>query len=195
MAFTSEYFQEAMRLIREIDQSAVEAAADLLYDAWSEGRTVFTIGNGGSASTATHLACDLAKWTIAEGKPRVKALSLVDNIPLCSAWANDAGFDSVFVEQLRSWLVEGDVLLAISVHGGKGWSTNLVIAMALAKMRGARVIGLAGFDGGLMKRWADVCIVVPIGEEPLATPLVESLHVLIGHCLSEALRRRMEEPG
>lgn len=194
----NEYFERAVRLLQCVDLLVVNAAIDLLYDAWSEGRTVFTMGNGGSASTATHLACDLAKWTIAgnEGKPRIRAMSLVDNIPLASAWTNDDGFDRVFVEQLRPWLGEGDVLIAISVHGGRGgWSSNLIGAMQLAKARGAKIVGLAGFDGGLVKEMADVCIVVPIDEEPLATPLIESIHVLIGHCLAEGLRRRMEGQG
>jgi D-sedoheptulose 7-phosphate isomerase len=155
------------------------------------------MGNGGSASTATHLACDLAKYTIVDEKPRFKVIGLTDNIPLVSAWTNDSGFGSIFVEQVRPWLAAGDVLIGISVHGGSGsgqagpWSQNLAQAMALARERGARTIGLSGFTGGALKEMADVCIVVPIDEEPLGTPLVESWHVAVHHLLCYTLRQRI----
>jgi len=156
------------------------------------------MGNGGSASTATHLVCDLAKYTIVGSKPRFKVISLNDNIPLVSAWTNDNGFGSIFVEQLRPWLERGDVLIGVSVHGGSGsgqagpWSQNLVQAMALAKERGARIIRLSGFDGGAIREMADVCIVVPINEEPLGTPIVESWNVVLHHLMCYTLRHRIE---
>jgi D-sedoheptulose 7-phosphate isomerase len=174
---------------------------DILYVCWRRGGVVFAAGNGGSASTATHLACDLAKATIVPGRQRLKTVSLADNIPLNSAWTNDSGFASVFAEQLEPWLTEKDVLVALSVHGGSEegdagpWSQNLPRAVALTRQRGARVIGLSGFGGGALARSADVCIVVPIDTEPLGTPLVESWHVAVHHLLCVALRERIEEAG
>jgi D-sedoheptulose 7-phosphate isomerase len=156
------------------------------------------MGNGGSASTATHLACDLSKYTIVGEKPRFRTMALTDNIPLVSAWTNDAGFGSVFVEQLRPWIARDDVLIGVSVHGGAGagvagpWSQNLLRAMTLARERGARIIGLSGFDGGAMSEMADVCVVVPITAEPLGTPIVESWHLAIHHLFCYALRRAIE---
>lgn len=192
------YLNQMERIASEISRDAVDAAIEILLVAWRRGNTVFVMGNGGSASTATHLACDLAKYTIVDSKPRFKVVSLNDNIPLVSAWTNDNGFGSIFVEQLRPWLTCGDVLIGISVHGGSGsgqagpWSQNLVQAMALAKERGARIIGLCGFQGGMMKEMADVSIVVPIDEEPLGTPLVESWHVVLHHLICYTLRNRIE---
>jgi D-sedoheptulose 7-phosphate isomerase len=192
------YLNQMRRISYEISREATNAAIEILFDAWRHGNTVFVMGNGGSASTAAHLACDLAKYTIVGSKPRFKVISLNDNIPLVSAWTNDNGFGGIFVEQLRPWLVRGDVIIGISVHGGSGsgqagpWSQNLVQAIALAKERGARIIGLSGFHGGAMKDMADVCIVVPVDEEPLGTPLVESWHVVLHHLMCFALRNRIE---
>ncbi len=197
-----EFLQEMGRLVEKTPRGPIEEAAELLYTAWRNGRTVFTLGNGGSASTATHLACDLAKFSVVPGSGRrLKAMSLVDNIPLVSAWTNDAGFSSIFAEQLEPWLEQGDVLIAISVHGGSGgteaglWSQNLLRAVSLAKERGATTIGLSGFDGGALREMADVCIVAEADSEPLGTALVESFHVLVHHLLCLALKMRVLEGG
>ncbi len=194
-----DYLGMMEEVTRSLPRRQIQQAVDILYDCWCKGGTVFTAGNGGSASTATHLACDLAKASIVPGRPRLKAMALVDNVALVSAWTNDNGFASVFAEQLEPWLKPEDVLVALSVHGGAGegdagpWSQNLPAAVALASRRGARVIGLSGFGGGLLQDQADVCVVVPIDREPLGTPLVESLHVAVHHLLCIALRERIAE--
>jgi phosphoheptose isomerase len=132
---------------------------------------------------------------------RLRATALVDNVPLVSAWTNDSGFGSIFAQQLDPWLREGDVVIELSVHGGSGdgdagpWSQNLVQAACLAKERGARVVGFSGFDGGALKDMADICLVVPVDEEPLGTPLVESYHVALHHLVCIALRLRITEDG
>jgi D-sedoheptulose 7-phosphate isomerase len=196
-----EYLQAMEEVGRGLSRAEIRRAVDILYVCWRRGGVVFAAGNGGSASTATHLACDLAKATIVPGRQRLKTVSLADNIPLNSAWTNDSGFASVFAEQLEPWLTEKDVLVALSVHGGSEegdagpWSQNLPRAVALARQRGAQVIGLSGFGGGALARSADVCIVVPIDTEPLGTPLVESWHVAVHHLLCVALRERIEEAG
>ena len=191
------YFRVAADIARLLPRQDIEGVVDILYEAWQHGRTVFAMGNGGSASTATHLACDLAKCTVVPGRRRLKVMALVDNIPLVSAWTNDAGFSSIFAEQLEPWLREGDALVAISVHGGSGgsdagpWSQNLLRAVALARERGAKVIGLSGFDGGALQEVADVCVVAPATSEPMGTPLVESFHVAIHHLICLALKLRI----
>ncbi len=185
--------------IDQLDQKAITQAIDLLFEAWENGRTVFMMGNGGSASTASHFACDLAKFTIAQGKPRFKVMGLTDNVPLVSAWTNDSGFGSIFAEQLEPWIGAGDVLVAMSVHGGSGngdagpWSQNLGRAVQFAQQRGAKVIGLSGFGGGALRQLADVCITVPASSEPDGTPLVESLHVAVHHLICLALKLRVKE--
>jgi len=194
-----EYLRTLEEVGRRLPREEIHRAIDVLYGCWRRGGTVFAAGNGGSASTASHLACDLAKATIVPGRPRLKTMALVDNIPLNSAWTNDNGFESTFAEQLEPWLTDRDVLVALSVHGGSGegeagaWSQNLPRALALARRRGAKVIGLSGFGGGGLARDAAVCVTVPIDAEPLGTPLVESWHVALHHLFCVALRRRIEE--
>ena len=197
--FIERYFNELERIIGSIDREKIDGVIETLFEAWRNDATVFIMGNGGSASTATHFVCDLAKVTIVKDKKRFKVIGLTDNVPLVSAWTNDSGFGSVFVEQLRPFLKEGDVLIGLSVHGGSGegeagpWSQNLVQAMKLAQERGAKIIGFSGFDGGAMKKMADICVVVPIDTEPLGTPLVEAFHVVLHHLIAVALRQRIQE--
>jgi D-sedoheptulose 7-phosphate isomerase len=193
-------FLEALQdLGQALPRRDIYRVVDILFDAWRAGNAVYTMGNGGSASTASHLACDLAKCTIVPGRKRLRVMAVVDNVPLVSAWTNDSGFGSIFAQQLEPWLEAGDVVIELSVHGGSGdgdagpWSQNLVQVARLAKERGAKVIGFSGFGGGALKAMADVCLVVPVDEEPLGTPLVESYHVVLHHLICVALRLRIAE--
>ena len=197
--FIESYFNELKLVIENIDRDDIDQAIELLFEAWCNDKTVFIMGNGGSASTASHFVCDLAKVTIVGDKKRFKIIGLTDSAPLISAWTNDSGFGTIFVEQLRPFLKEGDVLIGLSVHGGSGegdagpWSQNLVQAMKFAKNRGAKILGFSGFSGGAMKKMADVCVVVPIDSEPLGTPLVEAFHVVLHHLIAITIRQRIQE--
>jgi D-sedoheptulose 7-phosphate isomerase len=188
--FVAQYLGEMEGIARASSRDDLTRFIDVLADAWRGGHTVFTCGNGGSAGTATHFAADLAKYTWHEGKPRLRALSLCDNVPLLSALTNDNGFDQIFSWQLESLMRPGDVLVAISVHGGKGkdkagaWSQNLLRAVDAARRMGGKVLGLAGFDGGALKEMADVCVVVPARS----TPHVEAFHVCYHHMIVQRLR-------
>ncbi len=182
-----------------VDRDAIDQAIEMLFGAWQCGNTVFTCGNGGSAGTATHFAADLFKCTIVAEQPRLRVISLVDNIPLVSALTNDEGWDKIYVEQLKTLFSPGDIVVGISVHGGSGrdkaglWSQNLLRAMQYARDHGGRALGLSGFDGGAMRDLADVCVVVPFNT----TPHVESFHVVLHHlvtfCLAERIRAAAEE--
>jgi len=191
--FIESYLSEMKGIIESMPVEAIGRAIELLFDAWQRGSQVFTCGNGGSASTAIHFACDLSKTTIVEGKKRFKAYCLNDNIPLVSALINDEGFDNLFYEQLKGRFQKGDVLVCISVHGGAGkdkaglWSQNLLKAMQYAGEVGGKTIGFSGFDGGPMKEIADVCIVVPANS----TPHVESFHLALEHLICNRLRERI----
>ena len=193
--FIQNYLSEMHKIIDCISTEDIDKVVELLFDAWKRGSKVFTCGNGGSASTATHFACDLSKTTIVDGKNRFKAYCLNDNIPLMSAITNDEGFENLFYEQLRNSFQEGDVLICISVHGGAGkdkaglWSQNLLKAMRYAKDKAGKTIGLSGFDGGPMKEIADACIVVPVNS----TPHVESFHTALEHLICSCLRQEIEE--
>lgn len=192
-----DYFRVMSEATERLDREAIQRAIDMIFATWQRGGTVFTMGNGGSQSAASHFACDLAKFTIAAGKPRLKALCLGDNPSLMSAWTNDNGFGTVFAEQLEPWLTAGDVVIGLSVHGGSGegdagpWSQNLPRAMALARERGAGTIAIAGFDGGEIARQADAPIIVPVDTEPWGTPLVESFHIVVHHLICLALKQRI----
>lgn len=192
--YIERYLDGVKQVADAFDREAIDRAIEMLFAAWQRGSTIFTCGNGGSAGTATHLAADLFKCTVVDEQPRLRVMSLVDNIPLVSALVNDEGWDNVYVEQLKTLFRPGDVVLAISVHGGCGrdkaglWSQNLLKAMQYAKDNGGTAVGFSGFDGGAMKELADVCVVVPYDT----TPHVESFHVVLHHlvtfCLAEKIR-------
>lgn len=172
---------------------------EILLACYQQKGTVFVMGCGGSASTATHFAADLAKTTITGDNIGFKAMALVDNIPLVSAWTNDKGWDKVFEGQLKAWLTKNDVLVGFSVHGGSKrgdeagpWSQNLGSAMKLAKQRKAKIIGFSGFDGGALKEMSDSCIVISTSSETYGTPLVEAMHVVIHHQLIFDLKERIK---
>ena len=193
--FIQNYLSEIRKVTEAISVDDINRAIELLLEAWKTGNQVFICGNGGSASTATHFACDLSKTTIVDSKNRFKAYCLNDNIPLMTALINDDGFENLFYEQLKSNFKQGDVVICISVHGGAGkdkagmWSQNLLKAMKYAQENRGKAIGLSGFDGGPMKEIADACIVVPINS----TPQVESFHLALEHLICNCLRQKIEE--
>jgi len=193
--FIQNYLSQVRKVTEIISVADIDRAIELLFEAWQNGSQVFTCGNGGSASTATHFACDLVKTTTAPGKRGFKTECLNDNIPLMLAIINDEGFDNLFYEQLKAKFQKGDILICISVHGGAGrdkaglWSQNLLKAMRYVQENGGKTIGLSGFDGGPMKEIADACIVVPVNS----TPQVESFHLALEHLICGCLRQKIEE--
>lgn len=188
------YLREAGEIIARIDHRSIGTFVDVLFDAWRAGRTVYTFGNGGSAATAQHLACDLFAGTRVEGRPRLRALCLNDNMPLVSALTNDEGYERIYVSQLEVWWQPGDVALGVSVHGGVGrasagpWSQNVLAALRHANARGGRSLGLVGFDGGAMRDLCDASIIVPAAS----TPHTEGLHAVLHHLIAASLRDRIE---
>ncbi|MBI4575338.1 MAG: SIS domain-containing protein [Planctomycetes bacterium] len=195
--FAEDYFREMREVLSRVDAAPVAASIRVLLGAWRRGSKVFIAGNGGSASTASHMVCDLAKCTAVEGRARFRVLGLNDSAPLLSALTNDEGWGRVYSEQLAAWFDPGDVLVLFSVHGGSGsdkagpWSQNLLAALRLAHERGGEVVGFAGFDGGAMRELCDVCVVVPVES----TPHVESIHLALEHLVTARLRRLIEAGG
>ena len=193
--FIEKYLKEVGLITEHISREDVDKVIRLLYEAWKEKRQIFTAGNGGSASTATHFASDLAKFTSVDGKHRIKALALTDNMPWITAITNDLGWGNVYVEQLKNLMDEGDVFIAISVHGGSGedkagpWSQNLLAAARFIKEKKGKLIGLVGFDGGVLKKISDACIVVPANS----TPYVEGFHLVLTHLICARLKELIEK--
>lgn len=155
--------------------------ADIIRIARDEGNTVFTFGNGGSGSTAVHFASDLMKTATRPDLKRIRAISLNDNMPLTTAWANDSSYEHVFKEQLENLMKPGDVVIAIS---GSGNSKNVLLATEFARSNGGITIGLTGFDGGSLKSLASVLVVVPSND----MLRIEDTHLAICHLLVRLLR-------
>ena len=184
MEAIEKYLSEIEQAIREISRKDVTTVVDMLEACWFSGNTTFVVGNGGSASTASHMMNDLNKFTLVPGARRFRAIALTDNVPLMSAWGNDASYDDVFVEPLRNLMNDGDVLIAIS---GSGNSPNVLRAVEYAKSKGP-VIGLCGFPGGKLAEMATHRVIVPatsIGQQ-------EDGHLIINHAVATALRARIE---
>lgn len=169
-----------------VSPDAVQTVTDALFAAYERGSMVFVIGNGGSAANASHFAQDLAKGTLdhPEQRKRLRALSLTDNLPYISALGNDEGYDTVFVQQLRTFGSEGDLLLAIT---GSGNSPNIVRALEYANESGITTIAVTGFDGGRALAMADISLHVPLHDMCSA----ESIHSILFHYIILALKERI----
>lgn len=164
---------------KEIKQ--IEEISQILIKSRKENNHIFLLGNGGSASNASHYFCDLSKTSNMVDENRFKVISLVDNIPIISAYGNDVSYDSIFVEQLKNLFQTNDVLIAIS---GSGNSKNVLDAVEYAKNNNGIVIGLTGFDGGILKSKCDVCLVVPSDS----MYRIEDMHLMINHILTSIFR-------
>lgn len=180
------YFENHSKVVAKLPYAQIEQVAGELHRAYQEGRAVFLFGNGGSASLASHLACDLGKGTALADKPekRFRVLSLTDNLPLITAWANDTSYEQVFVEQLRNFIQCGDIAFGIS---GSGCSPNVLLALQAAREAGAINIGLTGFKGGKMKELCDLNIVIPSEN----MQIIEDLQLSIAHALFTVIRHRI----
>jgi D-sedoheptulose 7-phosphate isomerase len=177
----SSYLAELGGLLERIPVASVEALHLAIVRAYERDAQIFVVGNGGSAATATHLACDLSKNTRAPGRRRARVLSLTDNVAALTAWANDDGYSNVFAEQLAALIRPGDLLVAIS---GSGRSPNVLAAVQCAAACGARTAALTGFDGGQLSVSVDHAVVVPSER----MELIEDAHLAICHALTAALR-------
>ncbi len=187
--YAEEFLKTSKQLIDELPKKDIVEVMNIIEDVRQRGGTVYTIGNGGSASTAEHLAADLDKTANTGQEKLFRSITLVNNDPLTSAWTNDEGWKSVYKGQLKDRITEKDALIGFSVHGGSGpWSGNLVEAMNYANNQGAKTVGIAGFDGGAFKEVCDTSVIVPIES----TPQVESMHVLIHHLIVFGLKQNVE---
>ena len=176
------YIEDIIALLRQVDPREVDALVDALVDAYRNERFVFVIGNGGSAANASHLCEDLGKGTLSdfEGQKRLKILSLTDNVPYIMAWANDEGYERVFVEQLKNFAEPGALLIAIS---GSGNSANVLRAVEYANRHGMKTFALTGYDGGRLKQIAHESLHVRSDN----MGAVETVHAVVIHYLMDGL--------
>jgi D-sedoheptulose 7-phosphate isomerase len=181
-AYARAYLDYLTSCFQSIDSTAVEAFIQLLLAARQSGNTVFFIGNGGSAATASHFANDISIGTRTGDNQPFRAVSLTDNVAVMTALANDEGYDRMFVDQLRVHLRDGDSVVAISASGN---SPNLIEAVDYASSRGATVVGLTGFDGGKLREKSDISLHVPTAKGEYGP--VEDVHMIFDHLIGSYL--------
>ena len=180
-----DYLNRMASTLGRINREEINLVVEVLFNAWKARKQVFILGNGGSAATASHMASDLCKLTAVDGKPRLKALCLAENIPLITAWSNDKEYEQVFAEQLINFITPGDVVIAISTSGN---SPNVLRALKVAAEHGAVRVGFTGLDGGQLKYLVDHCISIPdehIGRQ-------EDGHLILDHVIANTLRWMIE---
>jgi len=174
-----DYFAGLSELIGRLPWGRIEELVGILRDARKKGSCVFVFGNGGSAATASHFACDLGKGTVREGVPRFRVVTLHD-LATFSAYANDCGYDTVFVEPLKNLARPGDVAIGISASGN---SPNVLRAVEAAREMGLRTVGITGYQGGQLRDLVDLCIIVPSED----MQWIEDMHLAILHAVFRAL--------
>lgn len=181
MNLYTEYADQIKTTLDQMPWSKLQTVVSMLHLAWLNGQQVFVMGNGGSAATASHMACDLGKNTAVPGRPRLRVMSLNDNMALFSALGNDNGYENVFAEQLFTFVQQGDVVVSISASGN---SPNVLTATRLAKAQGAITIGWSGYEGGALAHLVDLSIVVPshVIEQ------IEDIHLMMEHMVTTGLR-------
>ena len=181
----AQYLAATREVLAKLDTDVIDQIAEYIWKAHRNRRTVYLFGNGGSAALASHIACDLAKGTMANGRRRMRAVSLNDNVALMTAWANDSNYAEIFAEQLHDVIEAGDLVLAISSSGN---SPNVVRGLQVARAAGATCIALSGFNGGRVKDLCDLCLVVPSDS----VQHIEDAHLGVTHAIFIAIRQRMQ---
>ena len=184
MKIIQNYILTLQKTLDRLPQDLVVKVIEALELARLQGRQVFIMGNGGSASTASHFVCDLAKNTRRDGSPHYRVIGLTDNMAIFSAYANDEGYESVFAKQLENLILPGDIVIGISASGN---SQNVFNALQFAKGRGALTIAFTGFDGGRIGKLVEINIHVmsDIIEH------VEDIHLMLEHMIVKAIKERL----
>jgi D-sedoheptulose 7-phosphate isomerase len=174
------YLFQVKNTINKLLIEDINIVMNLLEATRSSGNSVFIMGNGGSSATASHFVCDFNKGISLKKQKRYKVICLNDNIPLIMAYANDISFEDVFVEQLKNFFKQGDIVIGIS---GSGNSKNVLRAIEFANMHGGVTIGFSGYDGGELKKLAQYNLHININN----MQIVEDVHMILNHCIMKIL--------
>lgn len=172
----TDYLSLEKKVIESLNVDEINETMNALLDCYNRGGTVYTCGNGGSASTASHMVCDFGKGTCYELDKKFHFVCLNDNIPTIMAIANDDSYENIFVYQLKDKLSKNDILLAVS---GSGNSHNIVKAADYAKEVGAKIIGMTGYNGGKLMKMADYHLHAPIDD----MQITEDVHIIFNHLM------------
>jgi D-sedoheptulose 7-phosphate isomerase len=181
MELIQNYISTLQLTMDQLPLQSIAGVIAILQQARKTGSQVFVLGNGGSASTASHFACDLAKNTRQAGLPHYRAIALTDNMAMFSALANDEGYENVFSEQLASLVRAGDIVIAISASGN---SKNVIRAAEMAHQYGAIVVGFTGFDGGRLAQMANINIHVNSN----IIEHIEDIHLMLEHLIVKSIK-------
>ncbi|NUM44773.1 MAG: SIS domain-containing protein [Anaerolineales bacterium] len=178
------YFTDLKATLDQISEAVVEEIIALLHKARAEKKQIFIMGNGGSASTASHFVCDLAKNTRHPNWPNFRVIGLADNMAILSAYANDEGYENVFVQQMASFIEPDDIVIGISTSGN---SPNVIKAIEYANEKQAITIGFTGFTAGKLGNLAKIHLHVPSH----CIEHVEDIHLMLEHLICKVLREKV----
>ena len=181
--YAKDYNQYLLKILSAIESDAFNDYIQLLLDVAKSGKTIYIIGNGGSAATASHYANDIS-FGVKSVTCGLKAISLTDNNAVLTALGNDYGYEHIFSKQLEKLMVKGDILIAISASGN---SENIVSALNFVRNFGNKIVGISGFDGGYLADNSDVSLLVSSNKGEYGP--VEDVHSIIGHITGTYLAR------
>ncbi len=178
------YFEKLTSTIENIDKNEIKKCAEILLEAYENEKQIFICGNGGSASTASHFACDVNKGVSYGLDKRFKVIPLTDSLSTITAYTNDVGYDVIFVEQLKNFFQKGDVVIGIS---GSGNSKNVLNAIEYANQNGGTTIGWTGFSGGQLKEVSNYSVNANIDDMQVS----EDMHMIFTHLMMKILRKTL----
>jgi D-sedoheptulose 7-phosphate isomerase len=181
------YLTDLKAVIDRFDLAAFESLVSAILDAYENERTIFTMGNGGSAATASHLVCDINKGCCMDLGKKFKMMCLSDNVATMMAYANDVSYEAIFIEPLQNFFRPGDLVIGFS---GSGNSENVLRAIRWAGENGGITAGISGFDGGKLAGMVDIPLVADIHD----MQKVEDIHVIACHMLMQIVYARLH-PG
>lgn len=183
----NEYLDNVKKTLDNLDRQEIETFLSVLVKAKDEGRTVFIMGNGGSAATASHFCCDFNKGVSYGKDKKFKFICLNDNVPTMMAYSNDVSYDDVFVEPLKNFFKEGDLIIGIS---GSGNSKNVLKAIEYANENGGVTIGITGYNGGKLKQISKYSVNTNIDDMQIS----EDVHMILDHlCSSILVKNKTQE--
>ena len=176
----NKYKEDINQSLDLIDLNSLERITQAIINTLKEGKSIFTMGNGGSGATASHWVCDLNKGASSDGKRRFRVICLNDNVPTLMAYANDMSYEDIFVEPLKNYLDKGDLVIGFS---GSGNSENVLKAITYANEAGADTIGFSGFDGGELAKISKLNLNVPVDD----IKIVEDIHQILCHIIMHSV--------